>query len=86
MLVVLVVPEGYFELVFKDDDAAGRGHVGALVAHLAGPGGEPDLVAGVAAVPASGTERGDQLRLTEAAQESGEQPMISAARPIVYAG
>src|SRR5690242_21864189 len=68
-MVALVVPQGFLELVLEDDDAAGGGHVGALMAQVSGPGGEPQLVAGVAAVPAGGAVRVDQFRLAEPAQE-----------------
>jgi hypothetical protein len=61
-VVFVVVAQSFFELVLEDDDAAGRGHVGTLITHLAGPGGQADLVAGVTAVPTPGTERVDQLR------------------------
>jgi hypothetical protein len=70
-------------LVFEDDDPYGGRHVGAMVAHLTGAGGKPNLVAGVAAVTAARAVRIDQFRLAEPTQDSGEQPTISAARPIV---
>ncbi len=41
---------GFGELVFQDDDAAGGLQRVALVDQLAGAGGQPQLVAGVAAV------------------------------------
>src|SRR3954467_11396570 len=65
--VVLVLPEGFFELVLQDDDPAGGFQWGALVDHLPGAGGKAKLVAGVAAVPAGRSERGDQFRLVESA-------------------
>ena len=38
--VLLVLLEGFFELVFEDDDAAGRFYGGALVADFSGAGGQ----------------------------------------------
>jgi hypothetical protein len=49
---VFVVLEGFFELVFEDDDPAGGFQSGALIDHLPGACGQAQLVAGVAAVPA----------------------------------
>jgi hypothetical protein len=66
-LVLIVLPEGFFELVFEDDDAAGRLQRGALVADFSGAGGQPKLVAGVAAVAAAGALRVDQFRVAEPA-------------------
>ena len=43
---------GFGELVFQDDDAAGGLQRAALVNQLAGAGGQPQLITGVAAVPA----------------------------------
>lgn len=40
LLVALVASKGFFELILKNDDPAGRGQVGALVAHLSGARGE----------------------------------------------
>src|SRR4051794_14402834 len=56
---------GFFELVFEDDDAAGRLDGGALVDEFAGAGGDTQLVAGVAAVTARGTQRGDEAGFTD---------------------
>ena len=49
-----------------------------------GPGGEAQLVAGVAAVPAGGAERVDQFRLVEAAQEvlRGAEDLRGAAHRV----
>jgi hypothetical protein len=66
---VFVVASGLFELVFEDDDAAGGLDRGSLVAQLPGPGGQAQLVAGVAAVPTGRAVRVDQFRLAEPAQE-----------------
>jgi hypothetical protein len=70
-LVALMVPESVFELVFEDDDPAGRLQGGAAVDHLPSPGGQTQLIAGVTTVPACGPERRDQFRLVESAQEVG---------------
>jgi hypothetical protein len=43
---------GFGELVFQDDDAAGGLQRIALVDQFAGAAGQPQLIAGVAAVPA----------------------------------
>lgn len=61
---------GFGELVLENDDAAGRVERGALVDQLAGAGRDPQLVSGVAAVPAFGSHWGDQLRGIEAAKKS----------------
>jgi hypothetical protein len=61
--------QSFLELVFEDDDRYGGGHVGALITHLAGPGREANLVAGVAAVPAPGAELVDQFRVAQPAQK-----------------
>ena len=50
--VLFVVPEGLLELVFEDDDPACGFKRGAVVDHFAGPCGQAELVAGVAAVAA----------------------------------
>ena len=63
MRPLLVLPQGLFELVLQDDDAAGGLHGGALVDHLAGPGGQAQLVAGVAAVSAGRALRGRSVSL-----------------------
>jgi hypothetical protein len=42
------VPEGFFELVFEDEDPAGSVEGGAVLHHLAGSCGQAQLVAGVA--------------------------------------
>lgn len=68
-LVVPVLLEGFFQLVFEDDDPAGGFEGRAVVDHLPGSCGQAQLVAGVAAVSAGGAERDDQLCLVEAAQE-----------------
>lgn len=60
---------GLGELVFEDDDAARGIERGALVDQFAGPGGEPELVSGVAAVAALRASGGEQLRGVEAAKE-----------------
>ncbi len=67
---LLVLPQGFLELVFEDDDAAGGLEGGALVDEFPGAGGQAQLVAGVAAVSAGGALRGDQFRFVEAAQEA----------------
>lgn len=59
------------ELVFQDDDAAGRLHRGALVNQVAGALGQAQLVARVAAVPAGRALRDDQPCGVQAAQERG---------------
>lgn len=74
---------GFFELVLKDDDAAGGLDGGALVDEFPGPGRDAQLVPGVAAVAALRTERGDQPGLAEGAEELGVVPSIAAARPMV---
>jgi hypothetical protein len=61
---------GFGELVFQDDDAAGGLQRVALVDQLAGAGGEAQLVAGVAAVPAGRALRLDQPGFAQAPQES----------------
>src|SRR6185312_6680371 len=68
-LLLLVLPEGFLELVFENDDPAGGLQGGALIDHLPRPGGQAQLVAGVAAVPAAGAVRVDQFRLVQATQE-----------------
>src|SRR6478752_5553429 len=52
--VFVVDAPGFFELVLKDDDAAGGLDRCALVDEFAGAGGDAQLVAGVAAVAAGG--------------------------------
>src|SRR3954469_8127869 len=61
---------GFFELVFEDDDAAGGLDGGAAVDEFAGAGGDPQLVAGVAAVSARGAERGDEAGFADGAEET----------------
>ena len=61
---------GFGELIFENDDATSRVERGALVDQLAGTGRDPQLVPGVAAVPAFGPHRGYQLRGIEAAKKS----------------
>src|SRR4051812_47598107 len=56
----------FVELVFEGDDAAGGVDGGAMVDQFPHPGGQAQLVPGVAAVPACGTLRGDQAGLVEA--------------------
>jgi hypothetical protein len=57
------------ELVFEDDDAARGIECGALVDQFAGPGGDAELVTGVAAVPALRTPGGQQFGGVKAAEE-----------------
>src|SRR3954447_12434382 len=61
---------GFFELVFEDDDAAGGLDGGAVVDEFAGAGGDPQLVAGVAAVSARGAERGDEAGFADGAEKT----------------
>ncbi len=51
---------GFVELVFEGDDAARGVDGGALIDQFSHPRGRPQLVAGVAAVPAGGALQGDQ--------------------------
>lgn len=80
---LFVDAQGFFELVFEDDDAAGGVDGGALVDEVAGAHGDAQLVAGVAAVAAVGAQGGDEALVAEGAQEAGVVPVISAARPMV---
>ena len=48
---------GVCELIFEDDDAARRFECGAAVDQFTGPGRDPQLIAGVAAVSAFGALR-----------------------------
>jgi hypothetical protein len=50
--VLGVDPHRFLKFVFQDDDAAGGVERGAVVDEFAGAGGDPQLVAGVAAVSA----------------------------------
>src|SRR5215218_4222538 len=61
---------GLLELVLEDHDAAGSLDRSALVDKLPGPGGDAQLVAGVAAVSAGGTQRGDQTGIAQGAEEA----------------
>ena len=61
---------GFCELVLEDDDAARGIECGAVVDEFAGSGRDPQLIAGVAAVPALGALRCEQFRLVEATQKS----------------
>ena len=60
-LLVLVVFAGFGELVLQDDDAAGGFHGGTAVGDVSHPGGQAKLVAAVAAMPATGTHRVEQV-------------------------
>jgi len=60
---------GFGELVFQDDDAAGGLQRVALVDQFTGAAGQPQLVAGVAAVAAGRALRLDQPGLAQAPQE-----------------
>src|SRR5687768_1508851 len=67
-LVVLVAGvdfEGFGEVVFEDDDAAGGFDPGALVGDFTNPGGQAQLVAAVAAVSALGAGRLEQAGLLD---------------------
>src|SRR4051812_38906810 len=48
VLVVLVLPEGFLELILENDYLAGSFQSGAVVDHFPGTRGETQLVAGVA--------------------------------------
>ena len=50
---------GFSELVFKDDDAARRVQSGTVIDEFSGPGRDPQLIAGVAAVSALGALWGE---------------------------
>jgi hypothetical protein len=60
---------GFFELVLEDDDAAGGVDGGALVDEFPGAGGNAQLVAGVAAVSACGTQWCDEAGFADRAEE-----------------
>jgi len=62
---------GFGELVFQDDDAAGRVQCGALVDQVAGALGQAQLVAGIAAVAAGRALRSEEFGGVQAAQEPG---------------
>lgn len=72
LLAELVVDtQGFGELVFQDDDAAGGFQRGARIDQLACPGSQAQLVAGVAAMATFGALRLDQFGGAQAAQERG---------------
>ncbi|WP_455710521.1 hypothetical protein [Rhodococcus globerulus] len=60
---------GFGELIFENDDAARRLQRGAAGDEFVGAGGDTELVAGVAAVPAVGALRGEEFRGVETTQE-----------------
>jgi hypothetical protein len=74
---------GFFELVFPDDDAACRIQGGACVHEFPGAGGQAQLVARVAAVPAGERCGVISLASSRVRRKLGVTPMISAARPMV---
>ena len=80
---LVVDAQGFFELVFEDDDAAGGLDGGALVDEFAGARRDAQLVAGEAAVAALGAQGGDQAASPRARRKPGVVPIISAARPMV---
>ena len=77
---------GFFELVFEDDDAAGRLDGGALVDQFPGAGGDAQLVAGVAAVASRGAQGVIRRASPMARRKLWVVPSIPAARPMVQAG
>jgi hypothetical protein len=65
---------GFGELIFEDDDPARRLQRGTAGDEFVGAGGDTELVAGVAAVPAIGALRGEEFRSVETTQESLPDP------------
>jgi len=61
---------GVLELVLEDDDATSGLDRGPPVDEFPRAGGDPQLVAGVAPVPALRAERGDQTGLTDGSEEA----------------
>src|SRR3954451_23500771 len=66
---VLIDAPRFVQLVFQDDDPAGRLDGGPGVDEFADPGCDAQLVAGVAAVSAGGAQRDDQLCGAQGPQE-----------------
>ena len=64
---LFVEAQGFLELVFEDDDAAGGVDGGALVDEVAGAHRDPQLAAGEAAVAALGAQGGDEALFVEGA-------------------
>jgi hypothetical protein len=60
---------GLGELIFKDDDSARRIEGGTTVDQFTSPRGDPQLIAGIAAMTAVRALRCEQFRLIEASQE-----------------
>lgn len=75
---------GLSELIFKDDDAARRVERGAVIEEFTGPGRDPQLIAGVAAMSALGALGSEEFRLIEASQErlGGSQNLGSATHAV----
>ena len=57
---------GLSELIFKDDDAARRIEGGTAVDQFTSPGGDPQLIAGIAPVSALGALGYEKFGLVEA--------------------
>jgi hypothetical protein len=62
---------GFVELVFQDDDAPRGVEGSAVVDQRPDPSGQPQLIAGVAAVSSGRALRDEQLHLIEAAEKAG---------------
>lgn len=74
---------GLFELVLEDDDAAGGLDGGAVIDEFPGPGRDAQLIAGVAAVAALGTQGVMRRASPIARRKPRVVPSISVARPMV---
>ena len=80
---------GFGELVFEDDDPARRLQRGTAGDEFVGAGGDAELVAGVAAVPAVGALRGEEFRGVETTQERLPDPenvggLAHAVRRVIF--
>jgi len=75
---------GLSELIFKDDDAARRIEGGTAVDQFTSPRGDPQLIAGIAAVSALGALGCEKFGLVEASQESwgGSQDLGGATHAV----